>query len=358
MPDHNHRAADVLGRLILPGRKHTALLQWLLSADPRLAFQNWLAQVNDPSKEVQAWPPAERGLLAHLGYVVRQYGLPAPNAFAHHVRTAEIHESFRAQTYARILDEVVRIAEPVGEPMLYVLGMPMDALYPREGLRHHGHCILALPSSRAAVGLATALHATGYEPQPSRAPGQHVLLRHRSGFLVKVQVAFPLSAMGRDFETIYEEGRPWRGSLIRGPSLPDSMVEMLSAVAHDGSRRHLDWLIDAYYCCSRMKPAELDAFLRVARQNGLHRLAAIVLEFFCAHISPMQSMPDFSDAKQSALSFPERLFLVSALRARRWRAPLAFKTYAISPGLLRHALWPDGDVAGWFAEQKRRLAWP
>jgi hypothetical protein len=348
----------VLSRLILPGDKDTALLQWLLRPHPLPAFRNWLEKIGDPSRELQTWSPAQRGLLAHMGYVVRQRGLPAPTSFAHHLRTAEIHESFRAETYATILSDVVQVVEAVGERVLYVLGVPMDALYPREGLRHHGQCILALRSSQAVVDLARALRAAGYEVQDSRAPGQHVLLRHRSGFLVKVQVAFPLPAIGRDFERVYDDGRPWRGSYVRVPSLPDCMMEILSAATHDGSRRHLDWLMDAYYCCNRMQPDEFDSFSSMAEQNGLHRLVAIIIGFFCTQISLVQEQQDVSGAKEDNLSFPERLLLVSTLRAHPWRAPLALKTYAKSPRLLRHALWPDRDVADWFAEQKRCLAWP
>jgi hypothetical protein len=351
--DKGSRIDDVFRRLILPGHKDTLLLQWLLSDDPRPAFEEWLGRVGDPSAELQSWPPGRRGLLSHLGYVVRQFDLPAPDSLTSYLRAAQIHESFRAETYRSVIDEIMRVVSKADAPALYLLGVPMDELYPRGGVRHHGICALALPSNDAAVGVARALRSAGCELQTGPTFGCHALLRHRSELLIKVQAGFPLPALSNQFDEIYADAQPWAEPHVRIPSVSDALLEILAAFACDATRRQLDWLIDTHFCYRRMSPSQRTIFRRSAEQMGLERLTDIVIGFLEAKIIQAGSNCEGTASKSTSLSFAERVFLVSVLRARRLHLPLRLMTYAAAPPLLRHAIWPGRDVAAWFSEQRR-----
>jgi hypothetical protein len=288
-----------------------------------------------------------------LGYVVRQFDLPAPHSLASFLRAAEIHESFRTETYRGVVGEIMRIVSRTDVPALYLLGVPMDELYPRRGVRHHGICALALPSNDAAVGVARALRSAGCEPQAGQTFGRHALLRHRSELPVKVQVGFPLPALSSQFDKIYANAQPWAEPIVRIPSVSDALLEILAAFACDATRRQLDWLIDSHFCYRRMSPSERTAFRHSAQQVGLGRLADIAIGFLETKIIPTGSNREGTASQPTSLSFAERVFLVSILRARRLHIPLRLMTYAAALPLLRHAIWPGRDVAAWFSNQKK-----
>lgn len=341
---------DALARILFPGTTDRLLLEWLLSAGRESAFRRWIERVGDPVRAVASWPPARRNLFPLMSYTIREYGLPAPQPFVENLRAAEIHETFRCERYAGVVEDVLETVMGAAERVLYLSGLSLGPLYPRPDLRHHGECIVAAATAQEAKAVVNALCARKYEllSEPAWEFVPRVRLRHWSGLTVGVQSSFlslPCTD-GDPFGRVHAEGRVWGKHPVRVPCVGDAVLECIGRQAYDAGRYYSDWLVDVFVCLRVMTQDSIARSAAHAQSFGLSRFLRVTLDFL-DRLSGTARSSIVASVSSEPPTLPERLMLRGDLfqyGRKRW---LRSGNRISSRVILRHALWPNQDVTAW-----------